>query len=200
MSIIFFLLFIFSIQKEVKENVLLSYNEILNLSSIYDYHLYVSNDDFDNTIYFIIETELNIMPFDICYSIRGSNETSRKNISIYHVEKKGQLNAFFFKLEFSNDIKKIIDFNVSNINGGYALLLCSKYEQLNSNIIRIENAKNENKLQIYKNKPLILLFSMANFDYDYTFQITVSSFNTFKKNAILFKSNKNMDEIFVLGG
>ena len=200
MSIIFFLLFIFSIQKEVKENVLLSYNEILNLSSIYDYHLYVSNDDFDNTIYFIIETELNIMPFDICYSIRGSNETSSKNISIYHVEKKGQLNAFFFKLEFSNDIKKIIDFNVSNINGGYALLLCSKYEQLNSNIIRIENAKNENKIQIYKNKPLILLFSMANFDYDYTFQITVSSFNTFKKNNILFKSNKNMDEIFVLGG
>ena len=196
MSIIILLLFIFTIQKEVKENVKLDF-ELLSLSSSYDYRIYTfDTSKIKKTIYFIIETELNTLPFDICYSIRGS--TDKKNISIYHQEQKGNLIAFFFKIEKPDTSFMIIDFNVSNINSRYALLGRSDFEEINANIIHIEDAIKENKIQIIKNKPLLLLFNTENLGRK-SVQITVSSFNCFKKRIQIFGSNKYMNETFILG-
>ena len=116
MSIIFLFLFIFSIQKPIKENVLLNERELLQLNYNYDYHIYLYRSNFPKSpIYFIIETELNTLPFDINYSLRNSNDTSKKNVYIYHNEQKGNLYAFFFKLEIPYDNHIIIAFNIRKI-------------------------------------------------------------------------------------
>ena len=92
----------------------------------------------------------------------------------------------------------IIDFNISNINGEYALICCSEYEELNSNIVRILDKNMEYKIQIYKNKPLILLFNIDSIIRYQSFQVQVSSFNVFKKFYKIFNSNKDMNEMFIL--
>ena len=198
MSVLIFLLFIFTIQKDVKENIPLGF-DLLNLSSSYDYRIYTSDSSKQKkTLYFLIETELNEMPFDIDYRFRGSNN-SFTNISVDHQEKKGNLNAFFFHLEKPDEKDLIIDFNVTNIKGEYALLTCSMFEELNSNIIRIEDTMKENKIKFNKDNPVFILFNTENLN-EYSFLIKTSSFNTCKRNIHVFGSNENnINEIFILG-
>lgn len=195
MSILFLFLFIASFQKEVKRDILLNQIKLLDLYPDYDYLIYLYTSRFSSeTIYFLIETKLNTMPLDIAYSLRDSNDTSIKNISIYHEEQKGNLNAFFFKIDIPHDVNTIIDLNVTNIRG-HALLGCSEFEELNSNFMRIEDATKEIKLQIYKNRTLILLYNSL---LDYSFQITVPSFQIFKTYIPLYFSNKNINDIFII--
>ena len=192
-------LFIFSIQKEVKEKEMLDF-DLLNLSSSYDYHIYTSDSSkFKKTVYFLIETKLNEMPFNIKYSFRGSSEKPQ-NIEIYDQEEKGNVEAFFFKLNKPNEKENfIIDFNITNINGEYALFGCSMFEERNSNFIPIKDTSKETKIQILKNKPAFILFNSANLD-DCSFIITTSSFNTCKKNIHIFGSDiANINDIFILG-
>ena len=199
MSIIIFLLFIFTIQKEVKEKEMKDF-ELLNLSSSYDYYIYTSDSSkFKKTVYFLVETELNKISFNISYCFRGPNFTP-ENISIYHQEEKGNLTAFFFKLEKPNEKEDfIIDFNVTIIKGEYILFYCSMFEEINSNFVRIEDTTKENKIQIYNNKPAFILFNSANLD-DSSFIITTSSFNTCKKNIHIFGSDiADIKDIFILG-
>ena len=198
-SIIIIFLFIFSIQKEVKEKEMLDF-DLLNLSSSYDYHIYTSDSSkFKKTVYFLIETKLDEMPFNIEYSFRGSSEKP-SIIEKYDEEKKGNLKAFLFKLNKPNEKENfIIDFNITNINGEYALFGCSMFEERNSNFIRIEDTSKETKIQILKNKPAFILFNSANLD-DCSFIITTSSFNTCKKNIHIFGSDiANINDIFILG-
>ena len=198
MSIIIFLLFIFSIEKEVKEKLMIDY-DLLYLSSSCDYHIYTSDSSkFKKIVYFLVETELNEIPFNIRYSFRGSDIS--KNVTIYHQEEKGNLKAFFFKLEKPNEKEDfIIDFNITNIKGEYAFFCCSMFEEINSNFVRIEDTTKENKLQIHKNTPVFILFNTANLD-DYSFIISTSSFNTCKKNIHIFGSDiANINDIFILG-
>ena len=197
MSLLIFLLFIFTIQKEVKEKVMLDF-DLLNLSSSYDYHIYTSDSSkLKKKIYFLIETELDSMPFNISYNFRDSQDTF-KNVSIYYQEQKGNLTAFFFKLE-KPDEKDVIEFNVANIIGEYALFGCSMFEELNSNFIRIEDTSKANKIRIYNSRPSFILFNTANLD-DYSFILSTSSFNTIKKNIHIFGSNKDdINDIFILG-
>ena len=174
--------------------------DLLNLSSSYDYHIYTSDSSkFKKTVYFLVETELNEMPFNISYSFRGSGEMT-SNISIHHQEEKGKLKAFFFRLEKPNEKENfIIDFNVTNINGEYALFGCSMFEEINSNFVRIEDSTKENKIQIRNNMPIFILFNSANLD-DCSFIITTSSFNTCKKNIHIFGSDiADINDIFILG-
>ena len=104
LKIIFPLIVHFTVSKDIKDKERLSLNGMLNLSSVYDYHIYydIYKDYLLSDIYFFIATEMNIIPFDITYSFRGANDSS-KNISIYHEEQKGKLKAFFFKLEKPKD-------------------------------------------------------------------------------------------------
>ena len=77
MSILFLFLFIASFQKEVKRDILLNQIKLLDLYPDYDYLIYLYTSRFSSeTIYFLIETELNTMPLDIAYSLRDSNDTS----------------------------------------------------------------------------------------------------------------------------
>ena len=197
MSAIILLLFIFTIQKEIQENVELKDLGILTLSPSYDYHIYVTdNTKTTNPIYFIIETELNTLPFDIYYTVRGTS--AKINISIYHQEQKGNLNALFFKYEKENTSSLTLDFYITNIISQYAILVRSQYEESNSNFIRIEDPEKENKIQVYKNKPLILLFNSENLK-SKSFQLTVPSFDSFKKQYKIFASNTDMNNTFLLG-
>ena len=197
MSAIILLLFIFTIQKEIQENVELKDLGILTLSPSYDYHIYVTdNTETTNPIYFIIETELNNLPFDIYYTVRGTS--AKINISIYHQEQKGNLNALFFKYEKENTSSLTLDFYITNIISQYAILVRSQYEESNSNFIRIEDPEKENKIQVYKNKPLILLFNSENLK-SKSFQLTVPSFDSFKKQYKIFASNTDMNNTFLLG-
>ena len=79
MSAIILFLFVLTIQKEVKENVELKDLGILTLSPSYDYHIYAPEYSNSKTIYFIIETELNTLPFDIYYTVRGTTEKKKYN-------------------------------------------------------------------------------------------------------------------------
>ena len=65
---------------------------------------------------------------------------------------------------------------MTNINGS-PFLGCARFEELNSNFFRIDDATKETTIPIYKNKPIFLLFNTIS---DYSFQITVSSFNILK--------------------
>ena len=197
MSAIILFLFVLTIQKEIQENVELKDLGILTLSPSYDYHIYVTdNTKTTNPIYFIIETELNTLPFDIYYTVRGTS--AKINISIYHQEQKGNLNALFFKYEKENTSSLTLDFYITNIISQYAILVRSQYEESNSNFIRIEDPEKENKIQVYKNKPLILLFNSENLK-SKSFQLTVPSFDSFKKQYKIFASNTDMNNTFLLG-
>ena len=197
MSAIILFLFVLTIQKEVKENVELKDLGILTLSPSYDYHIYAPEYSNSKTIYFIIETELNTLPFDIYYTVRGTTE--KKNITIYHQEQKGKLNALFFKYEKGYTSTLTLDFYISNIISQYAILVRSQYEESNSNFIRLDNPEKENKIQVYKNKPLIILFKSANYKQRESFQMTISSFNAFTFHYKIFASNTDIDYAYLLG-
>jgi len=199
---IFFLLIVsFIVSKDTQDILYFRRNNMLNLSSIYDYKINFHIEKSErlpsfSVIYFFIATELNSLPFDITYSFRGTNDTS-KNISIYHEERKGKFNTFFFKFEKPKDEIKIIDFNVSNIKGEYALLVNSMFEELNSNIIKIENNLQQKSIDIHKDIPIFILFNIQN-SKDPSFRITVPSYDVFKKDFFYSGSNEEYDEISIL--
>ena len=199
---IFFLLIVnLTVSKDINENLSFYRNNMLNLSSLYDYKIKftIEKDNYYPSFsyfYFFIATELNIFPFDITYSFRGANITS-KNISIYHEEIKGKFNCYFFKLEKPKDDIEFIDFNISNIKGEYALLVNSVFEELNSNIVKIKNSSEPQSIEIHKDKPIFILFDIQIFKYP-SFQITVPSFGVFKKNLYQGGSIEEVNEISIL--
>ena len=156
-AILLLLIFSFSIQKEVKDNIMLRYDRI-NLSSEYDYGIYVPDFFTQNRkiFYYYIGTELETFPCDITYRFRGLD--NYKNVSIYHEEKKGNFSTYFFKIEKAYEEAITIDFNVTNVKGEQTFLIGTIYEELNSYIVRLENIKEVKEIQIYKNKPLYILF------------------------------------------
>ena len=190
----------FTISKDINDSMHFYRNDMLNLSSIYDYKInfYIERNRFPSfsEIYFFIATELYTIPFDITYSFRGADDIP-KNISIYHKEKKGKYNSFFFKFENPKDDIEIIDFNVSNIKGEYALLVNSFFEELNSNIVKIENSLEPKSIEIHKDLPIFILFDIQEFKYP-TFQITVPSFIAFKKNFFFGGSKEEINDISIL--
>ena len=110
---------------------------LTEISDYADYWLYAYNSAFNpinKTIYFILESESNTLQFNIWYSFKGSNDTSTHNITIYHKEKKGNLNAFFFKVEMPEGNNVRVDFNITNIKGEYKIG-SSRYEELNANLL-----------------------------------------------------------------
>ena len=200
-KLIFLLLVNLTVSKDINEIGSFYSNNMLNLSSLYDYKIKftIGNSDWYphfSYFYFFIATELNIIPFDITYSFRGSNITS-KNISIYHEEIKGKFNSYFFKLEKPKEYIEFIDFNITNIKGEYALLVNSIFEELNSNIVKIKNSSVPQSIEIHKDKPIILLFNIQIFKYP-TYQITVPSFGVFKKNIFYGGSIEEVNEISIL--
>ena len=198
MKIIYILfLLIFTSQKEVKEDIRWNLYDSLNLSSAYDYkiHMTIYHESM-TTLYFLIGTELNTFPFNIYYSIRNSNDSFKK-ISVYHEEKKGNLNAFFFKLEKRNNTIATFDFNISDIQGEYALLVSTQFEELNSNIVLIENLYKPNILNLYKNKPIFLLFSTINLR-GYSFKMILPNPYVFKKYFYITYSEQKLEDISIL--
>ena len=182
---LFFLLIVnLTLSKDINETLRFYSNNMLNLSSLYDYKIKFTIDK-DNRyssfseFYFFISTELDTIPFDITYSFQGSNITS-KNISIYHEERKGKFNSYFFKLEKPKEDIDFIDFKISNIKGEYALLVNSMFEELNSNIVKIKNSSEPQSIEINKDIPIFILFDIQIFKYP-SIHITVLSFGVFKK-------------------
>ena len=198
MKIIYTLfLLIFTFQKEVKEDIRWNLYDSLNLSSAYDYKIHMTIYHESMTIlYFLIGTELNTFPFNIYYSIRNSNDSFKK-ISVYHEEKKGNLNVFFFKLEKRNNTIATFDFNISDIQGEYALLVSTQFEELNSNIVLIENVYKPNILNLYKNKPIFLLFSTINLR-GHSFKMILPNPNVFKKYFYITYSEQKLSDISIL--
>ena len=199
---IFFLLIVnFTVSKDINENLSFYRNNMLNLSSLYDYNIQFTVDK-DNRFpsfpyfYFFIATELNEIPLDITYSFRGENITS-KNISIYHEERKGKFSCFYFKLEKPKEYIEFIDFNISNIKGDYALLVNSIFEELNSNIVKIKNSSEPQSIEIHKDIPIFISFDIQIYKYP-SFQITVPSFGVFKKNVNYGGSIEEIKEISIL--
>ena len=165
---LFFLLIVnLTVSKDINESLRFYRNSLLNLSSFYDYKIkfIISKDNFEPTFpyfYFFIATELNKIPLDITYSFGGENITS-KNISIYHEERKGKFNSFFFKLEKPKEDIELIDFKISNIKGEYALIVNSMFEELNSNVVKIKNSSVPQSIEIHKDLPIFILFDIQKF-------------------------------------
>ena len=201
MKLFFLLIVNLAFSKDINETLRLYRNNMLNLSSLYDYKIkfildYDNIDPSFSEFFFLIATELNSIPFDITYSLQGTNITS-KNISIYHEERKGKFNSYFFKLEKPKEDIEFIDFKVSNIKGEYALLVNSLFEQLNSNVVKIKNSSEPQSIEIHKDIPIFILFDIQIFKYP-SFQITVPSFGVFKKQFYYGGSTEEIKEISIL--
>jgi len=121
-----------------------------------------------------------------------------KNVSIYHEEKKGNFSTYFFKIEKAYEDGITIDFNVTNVKGENTFLIGTIYEEFNSYIVRLENIKEAKEIQIYKNKPLYILFGTEDI-YQYSFKISLSSDYIFKNIFyICYGSYKSLNELFIL--
>ena len=197
-AVILLLLFFSSSSKEVKKDILFRYDRV-NLSIEYDYHLYTPDYFTKNkkTLYHYIGTESNILPCDISYCFRGLKD-SCKNISIYHEEKKGNSSVFFFKVEKPYEEEITVDFNITNVKGENTFIINTIYEEFNKYITRLDNIWEPNILQIYKNKPLYILFT-AEYGYQFSFKMTVPSYKVFKRNFHFCNgSYKDVNELFIL--
>ena len=196
-AIILLLFFFLTYQKEVKKDTI-CYDRV-NISSEYDY--YINTPDYFTqnkiSLYYYIGTELDILPCDIFYCFRGIKD-SCKNISIYHEEKKGNFNAFFFKVEKQYGEEINVDFNITNVKDENSFIIGTIYEEFNKYIVRLDNILEPKTIQIYKNKPLYILFN-AQYGRYFSFKMTVPSYKVFKKVfSFCYGSYKDVNELYIL--
>ena len=164
---LFFLFFFeFVNQKEVKTIEIIS-NSQNNLSTSYNYNLFFkmyNTMKIGDKINFFISSQLNQLPFNICYTF--DSEEDYKNITITSNEKRINYYLFFFNIEKLNENHTQINFEIEDIISNCSIYH-SIYEETKENIQIIQNPFIISKINVKRNRPLFLLFNIYNLEHLY---------------------------------